>query len=176
MWNEAKIFFEPSAWAAFGSAIVDGIKNGLEAAWNGLKNAVVSMGKGIKDTFASMLGIHSPSTVFATYGMQTGAGYQQGIAQSTPEVKSATSAMASEAASGVAASAPAGGGGAAGGSGRSLTIGTIENHFNISGGANAKEIRDTLSSRSFLEGFESSFKILLQSQGIPTGGPVPSGG
>ena len=62
-----------------------------------------------------------------------------------------------------------------GGGGKRLQIGTIENHFHISG-KGGEEIRQTLSSRSFLEGFESSFKILLQSQGIPTGTGSVSGG
>lgn len=154
-------------WGGIGKAIVDGIKNGLEAAWGGLKSAVTTMGKGIKDTFKSILGIASPSKVFAAYGVQSAEGYQQGITSGSPAVASATTAMASDAKSGAAAGggAPA----APGGSSKTVTIGSIENHFTISG-KNAEEVKAALSSRTFLEAFESSFKVLLQSQGIPTGG------
>ena len=163
-------------WEKIGTAIVEGIKSGLTAAWDGLKNAVGSMADGIKDKFKSLLGIASPSKVFANYGKMTGVGYAQGVQQSGPVVSSATSAMADDAVSAAGAAGAAPGGGA-GGSSRTTTIGTIENHFIIQAkGGDAEGIKEALSSRSFLDGFESSLKILLQSQGIPTGGPVPSGG
>jgi hypothetical protein len=160
-------------WSGIGKAIVEGIKNGLETAWDSLKGAVTTMGEGIKNTFKKILGIASPSTEFARYGLQSGQGYQQGIEAASPGVKASTSAMADTAVSGVAQRSSAG---ASTDNSQKVHIGTIENHFNISGGANAQEIRNTLSSPSFLETFASSIKVMLQSQGIPTGTAPASGG
>lgn len=156
-----------------GRAIVDGIKNGLTAAWEGLKSAVSTMAEGLKDTFKAALHIGSPSKDFDRYGYNIAQGAAQGVTRGSPTVETATTAMATDAKSGAAgasvggASAPA-----AAPAGRSITI---ENHF-IVGGSNAQEIKENLSSQSFLSQLESSFRILLQSQGVQTGTAVPSGG
>jgi hypothetical protein len=164
-------------WGDIGTAIVTGIKNGLEAAWAGLKNAVTAMGEGIKSTFRKILGIASPSREFAMYGLQSGQGYQQGLQRSTPQATEAATAMGTQAKSAIAPSAagtppPPPATGASGG----VHIGTIENHFHIPPGKGAEETKAALSSASFLEQLEKSFRAVLQTQGIPTGSPVPSGG
>jgi hypothetical protein len=162
-------------WAGIGKSIVDGIKNGLQAAWEGLKSAIIGQAEGIKTIFKTILGIASPSKVFLEYGVQTGAGFQAGLVASQAGVQSAgeglTQAVATGAASGAVAT-PA----AASGGGGGMSIGTIENHFHIAAGAGAEQVKEALSSQSFLESLESSIKVLFQSQGIPTSAPVPSGG
>jgi len=177
-------------WASIGTAIVDGIKSGLEAAIGGLKAAVADMGEGIKSTFKEILGISSPSKAFARYGLQSGQGYQQGIKAASGPVASSSAAMATTATSAVAStSSPSATAAAAqappsssqsapsqaASSGRTVTVGTIENHFHISGG-NAEEVKAALSSHSFLEDFGTTIRQLLQSQGYPTGTPATSGG
>ncbi len=134
------------------------------------------MGEGIKSAFEAALHIGSPSKDFRTYGFQSGQGYALGTEDAAPVVRGATTAMASEAKSAVA---PAGGASsapaptaAAGG----VRIGTIENHFHIAAGKGAEETKAALSSESFLGQLERSVRVLLQSQGIPTGSPSPSGG
>lgn len=55
--------------------LVQGIKNGAGAAWEAIKD----IAKGVGGFFAKILGIGSPSTVFAQYGMDLNAGLTQGI-------------------------------------------------------------------------------------------------
>ena len=163
-------------WGGLGHDIVEGIKNGLNAAWEGLKNAVTSVGQGIKDTFKKMLGIASPSTVFAEYGFQTAAGYQKGITQGAPAVQSATTAMASDAKAAATSPSSAAPAAAGGGGGGGVRVGTIENHFHISGGANAEQVKAELTSASFLSSFADSVRSVIQTQGSITTQVVPSGG
>jgi hypothetical protein len=87
---------------------------------------------------------------------------------------------ASEGANSVAVTSPEpksalGGGGGGTDQSRTLTVGSINNVFHVSG-KNAEEIKEKLSSKSFLDGLESSIRTLLQTQGIPTGVPSTSGG
>lgn len=86
---------------ALGKAIVMGIVNGIKALANmpvmaikGIAQATINAGK-------TMLGIHSPSTVFAHLGEMMGAGMAYGIDVSTPKVQGATRDMGDAAVSGV---------------------------------------------------------------------------
>jgi len=176
-------FFNNTDFASIGTSIVDGIKAGLTAAWNGLKNAVSTMANGIKSTFKTLLGIASPSKEFAGYGRQTAAGYGGGIDAGQPRVRAAAERMATTATSAVATTAvaatPAPRGASAGSSSTSNSqaiTAHIEAHFHIPPGANAQQVREAVSSPSVLEGLQSSIKMMLQSQGLPTGMPVSSGG
>ena len=165
-------------WGGIGTAIVDGIKNGLTENWNKLKNAVVAMGQGIKDTFTSILHIGSPSKDFLNYGVNLPQSTAQGVIKGTPAVTTATTAMASEAKAGAvaggaaSASAPE----AAGGGGRGVTIGTIEVNIQVSGGAHAEENKATLSSPTFLGMLADSVRAVIQTQASTTTQVVPSGG
>lgn len=161
-------------WSEIGHDIVEGIKSGLAAAWDSLKGAVASMGHNIKKAFEDALHIGSPSKDFARYGKFSAQGYAQGIDRSTPIVRTATVAMAAEAKGGAAAAgARVGGVSASGGGSRSITV---ENHFIIGAGANAADVKQELSSHSFLSAFEQSIKVIMQTQGIPVGTPATSGG
>jgi hypothetical protein len=170
-------------WGSIGKSIVDGIKNGLEAAWEGLKKSITTLADGIKSIFKKALLIGSPSVVFQGYGVNTGEGYQRGLDASQPGVKASAKDMAqsaSEGANSVAVTSPEpksalGGGGGGTDQSRTLTVGSINNVFHVSG-KNAEEIKEKLSSKSFLDGLESSIRTLLQTQGIPTGAPSTSGG
>lgn len=51
-----------------GKNIVEGIKNGIANAWTSFKNWVSNKFSGLVDGVKSLLGIHSPSTVFAGIG------------------------------------------------------------------------------------------------------------
>lgn len=177
-------------WAGIGKAIVEGIKTGIENAWTALKGAITSMGEGLKKVFEHILGIASPSKVFLEYGVQTGAGYQAGLAASQAGVRSAGAGLAGAATEGARAAPvsptavltqpapaePSAVRGTSQGMGGGMHVGTISNTFIIQGAKDAEAVKSALSSQSFLEGFESTIKALLQSQGIATGGPVLSGG
>lgn len=93
--------------AAMITGIVDGIKAG--AKW--VYDAVTGLAGGAVGKFKSVLGIKSPSAVFALQGEMSGAGYAEGIEDSAPTVAGAIEAMVSP--SDAAAPKVVGGGGGA---------------------------------------------------------------
>ncbi len=58
----------PDTFTGFGAMIVDGLIDGFVGLFPKLSKAMANMGGMIKDTFKSILGIHSPSRVFADLG------------------------------------------------------------------------------------------------------------
>lgn len=62
-----------------GGQIIQGLLDGLTAKWDALKAKVAGIAAGITDTVKGVLGIHSPSRVFAQLGGYTMAGLTQGI-------------------------------------------------------------------------------------------------
>lgn len=145
-------------WADLGRSILDGIKSGIEAGWTALKNSVTGIAQGVRDTFARMLGIHSPSHVFRVYGQQTVEGYAQGIDSRVPRVQPSIDAMAPEP---PAASAGAGGGGSRG----PVTIAPV---FHVDGGRHAEDNVRALSAPTFLAQLTHAIEEALEQAGIPT--------
>lgn len=74
VWNDFKGFM-----SQIGSWITDGLLNGLKKGWEKVKEFPKKMGNGIKDEFKSILGINSPSRVFAEYGGFIGEGLIKGL-------------------------------------------------------------------------------------------------
>ena len=72
-----------SSVAGIGKAIVDGIRKGITEQWQRLKTDVSNLFTGLVDWIKKLLGIHSPSTVFAGIGTNMakgiGAGWQDTI-------------------------------------------------------------------------------------------------
>lgn len=72
-----------SSVAGIGKAIVDGIRQGITEQWQRLKADVSNLFTGLVDWIKKLLGIHSPSTVFAGIGTNMakgiGAGWQDTI-------------------------------------------------------------------------------------------------
>lgn len=72
-----------SSVAGIGKAIIDGIRKGITEQWQRLKADVSSLFTGLVDWIKKLLGIHSPSTVFAGIGTNMakgiGAGWQDTI-------------------------------------------------------------------------------------------------
>ena len=69
----------PTKFRTLGSAIVDGLLGGIKDKWDALSGGVSELGSKIGGAFREKLGINSPSRVFAQYGRDTVAGYQQGL-------------------------------------------------------------------------------------------------
>lgn len=72
-----------SSVSGIGKAIVDGIRKGITEQWQRLKADVSNLFTGLVDWIKKLLGIHSPSTVFAGIGTNMakgiGAGWQDTI-------------------------------------------------------------------------------------------------
>ena len=60
--------FEETDWLELGRNVVDGILEGLKNAWENLKEWFTSAVDGLVDGVKNLLGIHSPSRVFAEIG------------------------------------------------------------------------------------------------------------
>lgn len=65
-------------WESIGKDIVDGILGGLEKAWDGLSNWFTKAWDGLVGGVKDLLGIHSPSRVFAGIGKNMALGVGEG--------------------------------------------------------------------------------------------------
>lgn len=117
----------PAQMASIGTAIINGIKNGIMAGWDGLKSAVSGVASGAVGLAKKALGIASPSRVFAAVGRQIPAGLAAGIVAGSPLVGTAM---------GTSLPLPAGGGGAA----RAATLGSVVFNINVSGSGDARQV------------------------------------
>jgi len=93
----------PARMIQIGADIINGLVGGLTEGWAKLSKSVGQLASGIKDKFKSMLGIHSPSTVFMDYGLNIGAGATQGIKSAMSGVQSAAGKLAGAAMAGAMA-------------------------------------------------------------------------
>ncbi|WP_141054493.1 phage tail tape measure protein [Tepidiphilus succinatimandens] len=69
----------PSQIMQIGRDLIDGFINGIRERWQALKDGISSIASGIADTVRGMLGINSPSRVFAEIGGHLMDGLSQGI-------------------------------------------------------------------------------------------------
>lgn len=76
-----------------GKYIIEGLKNGIEAAKDSLLNTAKNVWTGVKDGAQKLFGIHSPSKVFAEYGMYIDQGLAKGIGGYASIVNDATTDM-----------------------------------------------------------------------------------
>lgn len=81
-WDKIKKLFEKTvSWFSnIGKNIVEGIKNGISTAWNGLKTFFTDKIEGLVGGVKNLLGIASPSKVFRRIGEDVVAGWELGIA------------------------------------------------------------------------------------------------
>jgi hypothetical protein len=82
-------------WGALGTSIVDGIIGGITGAAGRLVDSVKGLGESAINSIKGTLGIGSPSKVFAGIGIDTAAGYAQGVDQGADGVADATASMVS---------------------------------------------------------------------------------
>ena len=76
----------PSKMLEIGRNIVDGLKQGIQNAWNGLTSSVGGFFDGLVNGVKDAMGIHSPSKVFAEIGQYMGAGVGVGFQNSMKTV------------------------------------------------------------------------------------------
>lgn len=77
-----------------GKNIVQGLINGIKDMAGKVGDTVGNIGSGIKNKFKSILGISSPSKVFAGYGVNIGEGLSEGIKKTVGDVTGTVSVMA----------------------------------------------------------------------------------
>lgn len=70
----------PSKFSEFGGNIIQGLINGFTNMFPNLSAAISGAANSVISTFKGLLGIHSPSRVFAGLGGDTMAGLEQGLA------------------------------------------------------------------------------------------------
>lgn len=116
--------------------MVDGFLGTLRTEWARLIGQVEGLAQQLPASVRSVLGIHSPSRVFAEIGLHTAAGMASGLAAGQADVERAMSMVVSP---GVASGARAGGGG--------LPAGGIQVTFVLDGRRDAQGIVDEAEDR-----------------------------
>lgn len=98
----AGFFNDPiGTFKKIGENIVDGIKKGIEEKWNVLKNAVEEFAKSLPQWVKDVLGIKSPSKVFAEIGKFVDLGLAQGLDDNTDSIYDSGESVGDEAVEGV---------------------------------------------------------------------------
>ena len=81
--------------AGIGRQMIEGLWNGIKAKFDGVVGKVKAMASRLPKAVKAVLGIHSPSRVFAQIGAYTGEGFAIGIERSYRQVQSAMSGLCS---------------------------------------------------------------------------------
>lgn len=84
----------PGQFMSLGSAMLQGLAQGVRNAAQQAVAAVGEVAAGVRDRFKAMLGIRSPSRVFATLGSALSLGLAQGVAAAGPAVVSEVGQLA----------------------------------------------------------------------------------
>ncbi len=129
-------FLKGLDFAAIGTAIIDGLVNGIKAGAGAVLSAITGAVQGAIDGAKRLLGIASPSKVFAEIGVNTSEGFAGGVEDAAPDAQSALSAMVSPVSASSSASAgPAGGAvtAPAGASALDILKGAVFNFYGVEG-------------------------------------------
>lgn len=78
--------FKEVDWKSLGTALMNGIAQGISAGWTWLQETVKNVALGLLQTAKNLLGIHSPSTEFAFIGRMTTEGTVEGIEDTEAEL------------------------------------------------------------------------------------------
>ena len=95
-WNGLKTALKNVEWSSIGTNLVNGLKNGIVNAWNGLVSKVRELADGLTEKVKSLFDINSPSRVFEKIGMFLTAGLGQGIDKGRQDVLSMASSVAKD--------------------------------------------------------------------------------
>lgn len=111
--DQVVAFLSGISLTSIGTAMIDGLVAGITGAAGGILTAMTGAVGGAIDGAKNLLGIASPSKVFADIGMNTGLGMVEGVEASAGDVQGSMTDMVAppQAAAGGGAAAPAGGGG-----------------------------------------------------------------
>ncbi len=124
-WSTVVSFFKGIDLVAIGKAVMEGFKRGLESIFSSIRTSVSAFVSDITSRIKKLLGVRSPSTVYAGIGRNLGLGLMLGLEQSRVGVAAAAARLANSTIirPGIPMLAGAGGSAfASAGSGRSVTI------------------------------------------------------
>lgn len=79
LWEGLKRTLSTTDWKDVGQNMVSGIQRGISSAWSWLSSTVYRLGSSLVSGVRGLLGIHSPSTVFAEIGKYLDLGLAEGI-------------------------------------------------------------------------------------------------
>ncbi|QRN86037.1 hypothetical protein JR334_02040 [Clostridia bacterium] len=82
-----------TSFKELGKNIIQGLIDGITGMIGKVKEKIGEVAENIKGSFKKLLGINSPSTVFAGFGENTGAGFIEGIKSTKRDIDKATSSM-----------------------------------------------------------------------------------
>ncbi len=120
-WHAVTAYLDSISLSGVGTAIMQGLANGIIAA-AGLPLQAITGAVGAAISGAkSLLGIHSPSKVFAEIGGYTAEGFAEGVDDGTPQAQSSLEQLVSPTAA-IAASDGASSAGASSAGGGSITV------------------------------------------------------
>lgn len=126
-----------------GKSIIDGVWNGIQSGADFFRKQVEGFFKGIVDGIKAILGIKSPSTVFAGIGENMAAGMGVGFAEQFERVeKQINRAVEGMEVSGAVNVGLNGGGGGPGGGNRTVNLGGIR--ITVNGGGEARVVRQAV--------------------------------
>lgn len=111
----AVAYLQNTSLSQIGTDLINGLVNGIMSAGPAVLNALGGVVTGAIDSAKHLLGIASPSKVFAEIGSFTGEGMAVGVEDSTAGVQGALEAMVTPPAVDASASSPAGSTGSSGG-------------------------------------------------------------
>ena len=145
----------PLEFIKLGAQIIGGLLGGLKQGWESLKSGLSELAGNIVGSFKSLLGIRSPSRVFAGLGGMLGAGLAVGMKGSAGEVaraagemsKAATPSLPTVPLQALAGRNAGGGAGAAAGAGRggmNVTFAPVI-HVGQGGGGVREQVKEAMS-------------------------------
>lgn len=145
-----------NSWKEIGSAMVDGLVEGLKLGASKVIDAIKGLADDAKGAFKSALHIQSPSKDFFDFGKHTAKGAELGIEAGTPDVHSAAAAMAPVPGEGASGNSGGGGRGAV-----TITFAPVIN-LTSSGGDAAEQLKDP----SLLQALTDAFLGQIRAAGI----------
>lgn len=92
-WLAGKVSEFVGKFKDFGRNIIQGLRDGITEKWNDLTNWFGGVWGNLTDRFKRFFGIHSPSTLFRTYGADMMAGLRNGIDAGSGQVFESVDAM-----------------------------------------------------------------------------------
>lgn len=147
IWSDIVEWFAGLDMAQIGRDMLLGLASGITGAATAVIDAVAGAVGSAVTAAKDVLGIASPSKVFAEIGGQTAEGYSQGVEQGTPQAQGSMSSMVAP----DAAAATAQAGASSGRGGASIDLaGATFNFYGVAGAEHAKEM------------IESAFTALLE--------------